>query len=118
MIQQNISAQNLMLNASGSLPKNVSGFNAHSNPDLKRYPLLKTTDPKHSFDKLNTNLKGITLNGDELSDMEHFWNAINSALMVTLKSNFLFPEYRSLTSSFNPETILIPPQGHPYFTDI
>ena len=50
--------------------------------------------------------------------MEHFWDVIDLALMVTLKSNFLFPEYRSLTSNFNPETILIPPQGHPYFTDI
>ena len=89
MIQQNISAQNLMLNASGSLPKNVSGFNAHSNPDLNRYPLLKTTDPKHSFDKLNTNLKGITLNGNELLAMKYACDAINLRLMVTLKSIFL-----------------------------
>ena len=117
-ILRDISAQNIMLNASGHLPKNVSGFNAHSNPDVARYPLLKTLDPKHSFDKLNTNLKGITLKDDELASMENFWDAINSALMMTLKANYLFPEYRSLTSPFSPEDILIPPSGHPYFTEI
>merc|ERR1712155_404 len=38
--------------------------------------------------------------------------------MMTLKSNYLFPEYRSLSNPFSPEAILIPPSGHPYFTEI
>ena len=58
-ILENISSQNLMLNASGNLPKNASCYNALLNPDSSKYPLLKFLDPKHSFDKLNTNLKGI-----------------------------------------------------------
>ena len=46
------------------------------------------------------------------------WNAINSTIMVTLKSNYLFPEHRSLSIQFNPEDQLIPPKGHPYFVEI
>ena len=107
-----------MLNASGNLPKYTSCYNALLNPDSSKYPLLKPLDPKYSFDKLNTNLKGIELQNDELAAMEHFWNAINSAIMVTLKSNYLFPEYRSLSIQFNLEDILIPPKGHPYFVEI
>lgn len=117
-ILENIASQNIMLNASGNLPKNASCYNPLTNPDTSKYPLLKTVDPKHSFDKLNINLKGIELQNDELAAMEHFWNAINSAMMVTLKSNYLFPEYRSLSIHFNPEDILIPPKGHPYFVEI
>ena len=60
----------------------------------------------------------IELHNDELASMEHFWNAINSAIMVTLKTNYLFSEYRSLSLQFNPEDQLIPPKGHPYFVEI
>ena len=115
-ILEDVSAQNLMSNVTGTIPKNNSCFNTHSNPDTVKYPLLKTTDHKHSFDKLSTN--GITLPGDELASIEYFWNAIKSASMVTLKLNYLFPSYCQLTRRFDPESFLSPAQGHPYFTEI
>lgn len=117
-ILEDVSAQNLMLIATGTIPKNNSCFNAHHIPDTAKYLLLKTTDHKHSFGKLSTNLNGITLPGDELASIKYFWDAINSTLMVTLKLNYLFPSYRQLSRRFDPESITEISQAYVQFSRV
>ena len=54
----------IKLNATGQLPKDYSKYSLAFNPDVDRWPLLKSTDPKHSFGKFQTLLTGITLEDD------------------------------------------------------
>lgn len=107
-----------MSNTTGHIPKNNSMYNKHYNQDADRYPLLKSTEPRHTFDKFMNHLTVAKLTGDDLAAMENFWEAVNSALMITLKSNHLLPEYRNLKLLFDTKLLLIPPQGHPYCDEI
>ena len=108
-----VTKQNLKLNATDKIPSDYSRYSLAFNPDAARYPLLKSTEPKHSFGKFQTYLTGIELESDSLASLEIFWNTINSTLMMVLQSNQLFPDYKDLDTTFSPQDILIPPHGDP-----
>ena len=54
-----VTKQNLKLNATDKIPSDYSRYSLAFNPDAARYPLLKSTEPKHSFGKFQTYLTGI-----------------------------------------------------------
>ena len=94
---------------SSTIPR--SPWQLHSDSDT--YPLLKSTNDKNShFSKFRSLLERLTLQGDNLQDVKKWWSAINSKLMMTLKSNKCLPAYKDLTPSYDPRTSLIPPVAH------
>ena len=104
-----VTVQNFKLNATGGLPHDHSKYSLFHKPDVERWPLLKSRDPKHSFGKFQSQLSGLTLDDDSLASWEILWDGINATLMMVLQSNQLFPDYCNLDMSFSPQQLLIPP---------
>ena len=81
--------------------------------DTDTYPLLKSINNKEShFSKFRNSLENINLQGDDLHDIKKWWIAINSKMMMTLKSNKCLPKYQDLNKNYDPQYSLIPPTGH------
>ena len=63
-------------------------------------------------------MKGIILESDALISLENFWDSINSALMMSLQSNHVLPDYRNLDITFNPRNVMIPSIHDPNYTRV
>lgn len=63
-------------------------------------------------------MKGIILESDALISLENFWDSINSALMMSLQSNHILPDYRNLNITFNPRNAMIPSIHDPNYTRV
>ena len=111
-LKNTVSTHNLKLNPTGSYAV-TNNWTPH---DVDQWPLIKTSLHKSfHWSKFNDNLKNITLQGDGLLDLQHFWNSIDTALTTTLASSKAIGEYASLNSSHTSKHILVPDPNHADF---
>ena len=62
-------------------------------------------------------IENICLNDDSLSSVQHFYDSINTSIMITLTSNKFLPEYEALSPNFNCETYILLPPVHTQYHD-
>ena len=86
--------------------------------DLEKYPILKSANNHHShFSSLPKMLTSLEMEGDNLSDIQNFYDGINTAFMTVLSSNNFFPDYSNLHHKFDPKDHLLPETHHPQYDD-
>ena len=54
------------------------------------------------------NLIDITLDSDSVQSLAHFWDSINDALMSTLQTDKVLPDFITLRQGYDSKTILVP----------
>ena len=104
----------LKLNATGT-------FSATSpwalTSDAETYPILRSVGKQSHFSALPKMLDQIFLDGDDLSSIQHFYDAINAAIMTTLSSNKFLPDYADLSHGFDHILHLLPTSTHTQYND-
>ena len=106
-IKRTMESHSLKLNATSTM--RGGAWQLHSDED--QYPILKNEKYNH-WSKYNDNLKNIVLEGDNLMDLQKFWNAMDTAFSSTLNANKGLEEYDKLTDTYSAIDILVPPLGH------
>ena len=97
----------LKLNATSTMK--AGAWALHSDEDA--YPILKNEKFNH-WSKYNDNVKNIVLEGDNLMDLQKFWNTMDTAFTSTVNANKGLGEYETLTETYSAVKILVPPPGH------
>ena len=114
-ILSKLQEHDLKLHATGSMSM-TSPFQIVMDSD--KFPLLKSITSHHShFSSLSKSVTNILLEGDNISAVQQFYNAINTAFMTILSSNTFLPEYVDLTPNFDYESHLIPDPMHTKHTE-
>ena len=93
-----IDSHKIKLNSTGNYSTN-SPWALHS--DTEAYPILKSTNHLSHFSRLPKALENITLEADDISSVQQFYDSINTAIMTILSSNDFLPEYTELSQNFD-----------------
>ena len=62
-------------------------------------------------------MEGITLDVDDITSVQHFYDGINTAIMTILSSNDFLSDYTDLHHNFDHKDYILPPAGHPQHND-
>lgn len=109
-----VGLQEIKLNSTGTYSSSAP-WALHS--DTEAYPFLKPTKHLSHISLLPKALTTITLEADNITSLQYFYDGINTAIMAISSFNDFLPDYVDLHQNLDDEDYILPPVDHPQRVD-